>query len=156
MRTLKNKSKDDSSLFISGEVIGRVYDKSGNMVHEFKQKNLVVNGAKTSLASGAGGGTNPLSYTPVIKIGTGTTAPSTAQTSLTTTDTAASSTLTERTYSGSTATITYTFHTANQKTYTETGIFFGSIMWSRVLFDNPVTVPTGGYYTHTWKLTFSS
>lgn len=153
---MKKQSHDKSRLFISGYVEGIVFDENHNELCSFRQKNLVVATAKTSLATAFGGGVDPFDSVPTIKLGTSDTAEASSQTDLISPVNLSTAVLVNRSSSGSTAEVTYTFSHTSAVTIKEAGLFFGSTMWSRVVLSTPILIPSGGYYTHTWKITFSS
>jgi hypothetical protein len=154
-QVIANAERTMHGIEITGEIEIKVYSPDWELINTHKQKNLTVNTALNALATAVQNNSNPFVTTPTIKMGTSATAASASQTDLiaAVVDT---NELLARIKSGYSTKTTYLFSPTVARDYAETGIFFGSTMWARVVLSPIVSVPANGFHIHSWTINFAA
>lgn len=150
MRDVKNEE-----VGMRGEVLVRVI-RQGQVVHEERTRNLVVNAGKNAVAGLFYGetGVNPFRY---VAVGTGTTAPTVNDTALQSeiTGSGLARTLATCSRTNNEVTLVASWNVTGSVTVSESGIFnaaSGGTMFARVTFAG-LPLVNGDYLELRWKVT---
>lgn len=157
---METKAQEKKPLKAIGRVHYQVLDKDGNLLHEYKGENLIVNVGKAAMAglvSGVGG----VAAFTYLDTGSSATAATAADTALNTPNStngmgrqAASMSLSSTTSTNDTLNALYTWTATGAVTINECGLFNAAsvgTMLGHYVFSSPVTLAN----TNQFKLTYS-